>query len=274
MKNSFLYILVYSNLKVVKIGKANNISKRINVLKSSWGEPDLDKSYTLELCESKVYKIEKAMHALFIDHQVLYDDGDGKTELFNLDILPKVIDILNYYTNFLTDESTLKLGIDPIVFDSIKKINNKDREVSNFEKSQRQLITTLEQIHFKLEKIMRIISILLKLRYQIEYKYHIEDNFMILSIINERLAKNIDFAKTSDLFGISYGSFDEKYTGGIQFLSSMRSSAFNEHNMLTFKVCINDLELSSDAAYFLSKLKPILLSLPERSPALDIVNPT
>lgn len=139
MKNSFLYILVYSNLKVVKIGKSDNISNRIKILKRFWGEPDFDKSYSLELCESKVYKIEKAMHALFIDYQVPYNDGDGKTEFFNLDILPNIIDILNYYINFLTDGSTLKYGIDPIISNEIKKTNNKDRIVIKFKKNQRQL---------------------------------------------------------------------------------------------------------------------------------------
>ncbi|WP_325892861.1 GIY-YIG nuclease family protein [Grimontia sp. NTOU-MAR1] len=64
MKKTNLYILIFDDFDAIKIGKADDISNRVNTLKKWWGEPDYAESYALEIDIDKVFLLEKVLHSI------------------------------------------------------------------------------------------------------------------------------------------------------------------------------------------------------------------
>jgi len=96
MKLTHLYLIVFPQKSIFKIGKANDIHNRIHSLKAYWGDPDLDQSYYVVADENLVFRIELALKNILLGYKYECDDGDGKTEIFDieaLDIALKHLDI-------------------------------------------------------------------------------------------------------------------------------------------------------------------------------------
>lgn len=99
MKMSNLYIVIFPNYDCFKIGKADNIVNRINVLSPIWGKPDYKNSYHIEITSDKVLKIEKGLHLFLDDFKLNTLKKDGYTELFRMDGLGVALKYIDIYLN-------------------------------------------------------------------------------------------------------------------------------------------------------------------------------
>lgn len=89
-KLSNLYILLYPEKSVLKVGKANNIINRSKSLK--WiGAPDYQASYWLSTDESSIYRIETGFKKFLHKFRVFIGEGDGKSEIYDIACLEKIL---------------------------------------------------------------------------------------------------------------------------------------------------------------------------------------
>ncbi|MFH6841003.1 GIY-YIG nuclease family protein [Providencia sp. 2024EL-00732] len=94
--NSNVYVLVYRNLNAVKIGKADNVTNRIQQL-CHWGKPDFDESYIIPISKEGVYNLECALHLYLKRFKKDMSKNHGYSEFFNLDALDEIPKLLNFY---------------------------------------------------------------------------------------------------------------------------------------------------------------------------------
>ncbi|WP_336432730.1 GIY-YIG nuclease family protein [Providencia rettgeri] len=94
--NSNVYVLVYRNLNAVKIGKADNVSNRIQQL-CHWGKPDIDESYIIPIPKEGVYNLECALHLYLKRFKKTMNKNHGYSEFFSLDALDEIPKLLNFY---------------------------------------------------------------------------------------------------------------------------------------------------------------------------------
>ena len=84
-QNSYIYLLVSEENNIFKIGKADNIINRYETLKSKWGDFNLSNSYQIKCNENNIFKIEKTLHYIFKDFNIMPDyQYDGYTEWFDM----------------------------------------------------------------------------------------------------------------------------------------------------------------------------------------------
>lgn len=96
MQKSTVYVLVYPELKAIKIGKADNVLNRIQQL-CHWGKPDFEQSYVINTNMSDVYKLEGALHLKLSNYRKEMQKMDGYTEFFNLDVLNELDSIFVFF---------------------------------------------------------------------------------------------------------------------------------------------------------------------------------
>ncbi|RBP53515.1 hypothetical protein [Arenicella xantha] len=90
VQGSNLYILIFPDRGVLKIGKADNVLNRIKSLR--WiGEVDYESSYSLSTDDANVYRIEVGFRKFLHDYRVDIGDGDGKTEIYDISCIDKVL---------------------------------------------------------------------------------------------------------------------------------------------------------------------------------------
>jgi hypothetical protein len=94
---SNLYILHFPKVKAVKIGKADNVTTRINQLKGDWGNPDLDASSIYEIPSSQVFTLETILHKTLQGMRVDVGYGDGYTEMFSMDAYTSATSIADIF---------------------------------------------------------------------------------------------------------------------------------------------------------------------------------
>ncbi|MGR5451360.1 GIY-YIG nuclease family protein [Vibrio sp. PNB22_3_1] len=97
INTAFLYLLVYPDLNAFKIGKANDVVRRAEMIQRWWGMPDYGFSYYAEVPRSIVFEVEKALHCMLGSYSLSFSEGDGKTEFFRLDSLGHALNLLEYY---------------------------------------------------------------------------------------------------------------------------------------------------------------------------------
>lgn len=89
-QNSNLYVLIFPDKGVLKIGKADNVLNRMKSLK--WiGEVDYGSSYWLTTNEPNVYRLEVGFKKFLHNYRVDIGDGDGKTEIYDISCIDKVL---------------------------------------------------------------------------------------------------------------------------------------------------------------------------------------
>ena len=97
VRTASLYVLVFPEKKLLKVGKANNVHERGRLLKTSWGAIDYTESYELKAPVTMVFKLEKSLHFLLSNHRADVDCGDGYTEMFELKSLDTVVKHLELF---------------------------------------------------------------------------------------------------------------------------------------------------------------------------------
>jgi len=106
MQLSNVYLLPYPKRNCFKIGKANDVDARVRQL--NWlGPVDTSNSYELEVPEYCVFDVETSLKNTFREYRVDVGLGDGKTELFDISVLPEAI-VCAKYSVELIKRSRLK----------------------------------------------------------------------------------------------------------------------------------------------------------------------
>lgn len=111
VKQSSLYLLVFPNRGLLKVGKANDVHSRYCTLKRWWGEADLSESYELIGTTETVFKLEKALHVLLSSYLARADVGDGRTEMFELASLESAIKLIEIFVSTGASSIGLVKGI-------------------------------------------------------------------------------------------------------------------------------------------------------------------
>lgn len=267
MQTSHLYILVYTQKNVIKIGKANDVVARITSLKKHWGEPDYKNSYSLEIDADLVFKIEKALHLFLAEHAAGLSEGDGKTEFFAIECLDQVLEYLEVFTK-RSDYHVLKKGIKAPEMDASKKL--KDTKLRKYTIKQERLSKIINDAAKNLDFLLRIVGILQKYREQIKYHYKIDGNYLIFTLEDKRLADLASKNKQEivDLFFMENGDFNNYSGESINLFSGSKPQ--QDQQLREFSIRIHNC-VDSDSGLLLEFLtkqyRQILLSLPEQSPA-------
>ncbi len=167
-----LYLLVFPLKNVVKVGKANDIQSRLSALKRWWGEPDFDASYYMAAEESKVRRIEKALHCFLDKYEAAEEVGDGRTELFQLDALPIALQHLEMY-NAGRPEGSYQVvkGIPTVLSGPKLKHSKADIAYQRFRKKGGRMLASLEGCIENLKYLERIVALLLKWQHRIPYQW-------------------------------------------------------------------------------------------------------
>ena len=86
VKRSFVYILINHDKSMYKIGRTDNVERRMLELEAFWGKFDLNGSYAIECDRVFVNHLEKLLHYLVIDSQMFFAKEDrkmGHSEFFD-----------------------------------------------------------------------------------------------------------------------------------------------------------------------------------------------
>lgn len=111
---SSLYIMVFRDAGVFKVGKANDVYVRSVTLQKHWGDISYDESFELYTTQKTVFKLEKSLHFLLAEYAVEFTgDGDGRTELFELGAIDLALKYLSIYTESSSVPITVVKGITP-----------------------------------------------------------------------------------------------------------------------------------------------------------------
>ncbi|WIF74482.1 GIY-YIG nuclease family protein (plasmid) [Proteus vulgaris] len=95
--NSYVYVLFYSDINAVKVGKADDVFNRIKQL-CHWGKPDFYKSYIIPIPKKEVYSLEASLHLYLKRFKKTMSEHHGYTEFFSIEVLdeiPKLLDFFN-----------------------------------------------------------------------------------------------------------------------------------------------------------------------------------
>ena len=122
-----LYLAVLPLPQALKVGKADNVGERISKLSRSWGSISCDSSYCLSEKASVVSQLEKSLHLFLRPYAVRFDDGDGKTELFELAALEAALAHIQYFIAAGVVTPTLQRGL---IIPKRRKLPGEGRVVS------------------------------------------------------------------------------------------------------------------------------------------------
>ncbi|GHA18973.1 hypothetical protein GCM10008090_30830 [Arenicella chitinivorans] len=172
-----LYLLIFPEEECFKIGKANDVFKRSKSF--AWlAEPDYDNSYSLTLNERKVYQIEKALHLFLDDYSVDKGNGDGHTEVFEIEGLTFALEHIATFSK-RHPSTTLKKGIEkpaPIDREELTERKLKSNLVGQVNSHSAQVI----QLAKGVELARRVINIFIKRHHRIPYQFTIKNEYMYL----------------------------------------------------------------------------------------------
>ena len=205
-----LYILVFPEKQVFKIGKANDIHQRIDTLKRWWGQVNYAESYYLEADEAIVFGLEKTLHFLLDGHSVAFEEGDGRTELFKLSELPVVLRYMEIYMHSPNNRSlSLKKGIDVPIKPA--KAGGEARGKKFSRTKATRFFASIESCTAKFKKAHKIVDFLVRNSDRIKYQYDVIDSHILFRIERTGIARRFDSSGIFRLFGFSV----DDYTGSL-----------------------------------------------------------
>lgn len=97
MSQSFIYLLVFPLHDMFKIGKADDLDKRITTLKAEWGRLDADRSFYLRVKQHRVFATENTLHNTLAPFKKTLTQGDGHSEMFHLKGLDTALNAFTQY---------------------------------------------------------------------------------------------------------------------------------------------------------------------------------
>ena len=121
---SNVYVAVFPDSEVIKIGKADTVFNRSKSL--NWiGELDREASYEIEVSSDRVFKLERGLQYLLNEFRVDVGNGTGKTEIFSISCIDEVLQLVK----ICEGSEKIKKGISiPEVTDLVKtRTDQKER---------------------------------------------------------------------------------------------------------------------------------------------------
>jgi DNA-binding XRE family transcriptional regulator len=108
---SLVYVIIFPKINAFKVGKADDLKKRLPLLISHWGTPDYEDSYYISVPSSQVFKLESSIHFLLSSHNIKYEIGSGKTEMFDMRVFDMAIQYLQMFVSVNNNVTSLVKGI-------------------------------------------------------------------------------------------------------------------------------------------------------------------
>lgn len=244
---SNLYMLIFPKVNAYKIGKADDIQKRLVQLRRFWGDPDYSESYRLQLPSGAARHVEKGLHHMLHEHEASPGSGDGHTELFAMESLQSALDLVELY-----------LSRAAYNFKIIKGIN----EISSAKpaaKGKRRTRTAEEEAEFLSkcgDRMKRLVMILKRRQHRIPYEWHFdESNDVVFRVFLPLTRKTTDaimniFLLRSKIYGIS-----------------LCNKVYCDENLREFHLSACGGGVSEAVDAIVSELLAILAELPARSEA-------
>ncbi|MDX8000163.1 GIY-YIG nuclease family protein [Xenorhabdus sp. Reich] len=259
MNRTNLYILVYKNKNIIKIGKTNNIYNRVQTLKRHWGEVDYGASYLLLSTPDVVSKLEKSLHLLLSKHAIKLEKKDGYTEIFSYSSLDLALKHINYFieSGSITEELQKGIQHQPKIFN--KKRNYQYKTLNN---RINKHINHLKENTLKHEKIIRLLKIILIRKNRLVYQYDVSENNLLFRIKDHNINNDKIFS-IMKLFSFSY--YDFNIIGGHNLCTITKHD-----DIIQYKIVILSNEDNMNLLLYLQKQYLMLLKkIPQRSPLLD-----
>lgn len=186
-ETTHLYLMVFPDKQLLKVGKANDIFLRGQTLKRWWGAPDYGQSYHLKAPEALIFKLEKALH-LFLDRYTSDEPmGDGKTEIFSLDALDRALAVIEMYRSDAGQMVELKKGVElPVV--AVTPIRVQKRLHERLTQKSAKVSGDAVRLVQQFGRINRLLIMLHRRQGRIAYEYDITDEAIHFRVrLNEHL---------------------------------------------------------------------------------------
>lgn len=269
MKDSNLYLLHFPKINALKIGKANTIQNRVDVLTRYWGEVDYAESYYLEAKEQDVFKLERALHFFLAHYKLDFEYGEGKEEMFKVEALEHVQKHINVYIESSGNNLVLKKGLTPKPFKTVLEKQSKEPSFTSFIKRDKAALLDLSENHQKILKIHKLAHFFLKHHKRIKYQYSYQNgDFKIAFIEEEGAVKNIDLRKLRELFDYNHTLFKS-----FEYISYMvnYTSVIGTHKVAAFYLDLSGTETreKTNMHYHINGLLCTVSKLPQRSALLE-----
>jgi hypothetical protein len=260
---SYLYLLVFPQKNIIKIGKADDIHNRIQALRRWWGDVDYDASYQLEATQDTVLRLEKSLHFLLSSHAVSFEQGDGRTELFSYSALETALKHIELYVSSGALTTQVRKGvIKPVPKQKISTPRRSWRHAKLL-RNTKAMVRSVSAIAEKFGRINRILHILLRKQAKVAFQYDIIEDQIYFRL---RLGKNYrdDNVKIMQLF-----SFKLEDHNGWYGLNCCSVSGLND--VVQYEIRLLSLDQNERwhplFSYFASQSERLLARLPTRSSA-------
>ena len=208
MQNKHLYLIVFPEKNVVKVGKAIDIWQRLGSLRQWWGEPDLAASYFIEASEDIVGRLEKALHCFLAGYSAMAEQGDGRTELFRMDALPVALQLLDLHIAGAPAAGyALVKGISrPVAKVQVDSLTpTKDRVLERFRTRSELMLESLDATETNLRYLRRLILLLRRWEHRIQFQWDRSDSGVLLRFRgNPVLLRALKSPKIWDALGFTF----------------------------------------------------------------------
>lgn len=227
MQNKHLYLIIFPEKNVVKVGKAIDIWQRLGSLRQWWGEPDLAGSYFIEASEDMVGRLEKALHCFLVGYSAVAEEGDGRTELFRMDALPVALQLLDLHIAGAPAAGyTLVKGIPrPVAkVPAGGPAPTKDRVLERFRKRSELMLDSLDATVTNLHYLRRLVLLLRRWEHRIQFQWDRSDTGVLLRFRgNSALLRALKSPKIWDALGFTFHDSQGQFHG-IGLLGSRQGS--------------------------------------------------
>lgn len=267
METSNLYFIHFPKMSALKIGKADDIEGRYNNLKKYWGEADLSNSYYVSMPTREVFKYEKSLHLLYSKYSISLQEGDGKTEFFDIQVLDKIISYFSSCTDFELKKD-IKMKSKKNLDKKYKFRRNKLKQNSN------AAFLSISEMIVRLNKLSKLLNFLIKFKNELSFQYDLIEGEYYFRVKLKNNIDEINFNKLIDNIWNQLSFKSDTHTGWGWFtISSWCTRCFSER---TFQIVITD-PMSLDNDHFCkiffegwsTLVHPVLQKLPNKSNVLN-----
>lgn len=272
---SNLYLLHFPKINAIKIGKANNIQNRIDVLTRHWGKVDYDGSYFLEQNEKDVYKLERSLHVFLAPYKLEFDFGDGKEEMFKYEALEQVKRLMDIYLEAPGNTLALVKGVPRPVVKTVLHQRTKLSALDRFVKQDKEALLDFNNSHQQILKIHKLVHFWINHHERIKYQYSFESDewsdSLKVTLTMDGFIKHINHTKLMNLF-----QFRDTMFGGLSGINTI-SQGYNRkepNGVFAFVVQLRRYNWDDSFVYLetvqyhIKGLFKVIRKLPERSPLL------
>jgi hypothetical protein len=176
---SHLYLLVFPERGIFKVGKADDIPERVQSLRRWWGEVDYEASYHLTAERDVVFKLEKSLHFLLSEHSVDFAGGDGRTELFSRAALELALKHIELFSSSRASPARLVKGAPKPPARAARSAPSTrrvlGRKCAAVRTRSREMARDIAHVSTQFDRINRWLLVLLRRQGRIAFQYDIID---------------------------------------------------------------------------------------------------